>query len=60
MWVSGSQSTNQNGNYGTLGVESSSNTPGSRQWPCGFYDTSRNLAFMFGGFGRPATNTLNG
>jgi hypothetical protein len=47
-WISGSNTGNQNGNYGTKGVSSSSNFPGSRYNPVICPDNDVNI-WMFGG-----------
>jgi gliding motility-associated-like protein len=47
-WVSGSSSTNQPANWGTLGVGASTNRPGSRFGAVSFTDNSGNF-WMFGG-----------
>lgn len=49
-WVSGSSLVNQPGQYGTLGVASSTNTPGGRRSSIGWKDASGNF-WMFGGYG---------
>ena len=49
-WVSGSNSPNQSGNYGTLGVAAATNVPGSRYNPAFWRDTSGNF-WLFGGNG---------
>jgi hypothetical protein len=52
-WVSGSDTTNQNGIYGTKGVADTSNMPGSRYQAVSQTDGSGNL-WLFGGNGRGA------
>jgi N-acetylneuraminic acid mutarotase len=49
-WVSGANTTNQSGNYGTLGVAAASNLPGARFNAAFWKDTSGNF-WMFGGNG---------
>lgn len=49
-WVTGSQSFNQIGTYGTLGTPAAGNTPGGRQFPATWTDKSGNL-LLFGGYG---------
>jgi len=56
-WMAGSQSVNQMGAYGTLGVPAATNTPGGRQLPATWTDTSGNL-WLFGGYGHDAAGTL--
>ncbi|MBZ5697861.1 MAG: hypothetical protein LAN18_04880 [Acidobacteriia bacterium] len=48
-WVSGSNTTNQAGVYGTLGTTASANVPGARQASMSWIDTSGNF-WLFGGF----------
>jgi N-acetylneuraminic acid mutarotase len=50
-WMSGSNTKNAVGIYGTLGVASASNIPGSRSYALSCTDTSGNL-WLFGGAGR--------
>lgn len=49
-WVSGSNSVNQSGNYGTNGIPSPNNTPGARNGAAAWTDQSGNL-WLFGGRG---------
>lgn len=42
-WVTGSQTVNQMSTYGTLGMPAAGNTPGGRQFPATWTDTSGNL-----------------
>jgi len=49
IWISGSNQTGQSGNYGTLGISSSSNIPGARHHSVGWIDTKNNL-WLFGGY----------
>jgi hypothetical protein len=60
-WVSGSNTTNARGAYGTLGVASTANTPGARGSDGGgntvsWEDSSGNF-WLFGGFGYDSTGT---
>jgi N-acetylneuraminic acid mutarotase len=48
-WVKGATTVNVNGVYGNLGVPSMSNTPGARQLPVTWIDTSGSL-WLFGGY----------
>lgn len=57
-WVSGSNTINQNGNYGTKGVVASTNMPGARQASVNWKDQSGNF-WLFGGDGFDATGTSN-
>ena len=49
-WISGSNSDNQNGIYGTKGIASSSNIPGARLGSISWIDSNNNL-WLFGGEG---------
>jgi N-acetylneuraminic acid mutarotase len=49
-WVSGSNAVAQYGVYGTIGVASSSNTPGARGWSANWTDSNGTLC-LFGGYG---------
>lgn len=48
-WVSGSNTVNQIGDYGTLGTPAASNVPGARQSSVSYIDLSGNF-WLFGGF----------
>lgn len=54
-WMSGSNSTYASGVYGTEGVASSSNVPGSRYNAVSWTDASGNL-WLFGGIGLPSAS----
>jgi hypothetical protein len=55
-WVSGASSTNQAGNYGTVGVSASTNVPGARWAPAAWTD-AQGFFWVFGGQGYdPAGN----
>jgi N-acetylneuraminic acid mutarotase len=54
-WMKGSVTGNQNGIYGTLGVPSASNCPGSRYSMASWLDKFGNF-WIFGGNGMPATS----
>jgi N-acetylneuraminic acid mutarotase len=56
-WVSGANTRNQVGVYGTQGVGSTSNIPGGRSNPISWFDTFGNL-WMFGGQGFAATSVV--
>jgi len=47
-WAAGSNTANQPGVYGTQGVSAASNTPGARDSPVAWTDSSGNL-WLFGG-----------
>ncbi|MGH2842417.1 MAG: Kelch repeat-containing protein, partial [Solirubrobacteraceae bacterium] len=49
-WISGANTVNAAGAYGTAGVESGSNAPGGRQAASSWIDSSGNL-WLFGGYG---------
>jgi hypothetical protein len=48
-WVSGSNTINQAGNYGTLGTAAPTNVPGGRETAAAWLDNSGNF-WLFGGF----------
>jgi N-acetylneuraminic acid mutarotase len=56
-WVSGSNSTNATGVYGTKGQADSSNQPGSRGGSVSWIDNSGNL-WLFGGNGYASSSTF--
>ncbi|MFM2102143.1 MAG: hypothetical protein RIR05_1129, partial [Bacteroidota bacterium] len=56
-WVSGNNSINQNGIYGSIGISNSNNKPGSRLNCTSWKDNSGNF-WVFGGLGYDASNTL--
>ncbi len=56
-WVSGSNAISQQGTYGTLGVASSSNTPGARAHAVTWVDNNGNL-WMHGGQGLATSTTV--
>ena len=58
-WMKGSNSANKNGVYGTTGVSSPSNTPGSRINGVTWVDGINNL-WMFGGNGYDINSTTAG
>jgi N-acetylneuraminic acid mutarotase/pimeloyl-ACP methyl ester carboxylesterase len=49
-WVSGSNTVNQSGSYGTQGVAAAGNVPGARIGSVSWTDSSGNL-WLFGGYG---------
>jgi N-acetylneuraminic acid mutarotase len=51
VWMKGSNSSQQIGTYGTMGVPASANTPGSRYGAFGWCDPSTGNFYMFGGQG---------
>ncbi len=56
-WVTGSQTINQVGTYGTLGTPAAANNPGGRQYPATWTDADGNLWF-FGGYGHDSAGNL--
>lgn len=56
-WISGSNSYNAIGVYGTKGVASASNTPGARNSAFKWKDLNGNL-WLFGGYGYGTTATI--
>jgi N-acetylneuraminic acid mutarotase len=58
-WISGSSSPNQNGNYGTMGIASESNFPGSRDGSISWTDKQGNLWLFGGDKGRSSAVLLN-
>ena len=55
-WMSGSNTINQAGTYGTEGAAAPSNTPGARDGAVSWTDTSGNF-WLFGGYGYDSTGT---
>jgi len=53
-WISGANTADQNGNYGTKGTASSTNVPGARQASLAWVDNSGNL-YLYAGYGFPAS-----
>ncbi len=53
-WVSGADSLNQRGIYGTLGIASPGNTPGARVRSASWIDNTGTL-WLFGGYGVDST-----
>lgn len=58
-WLSGSDTRNSNGVYGTMGTASSSNVPGARWGSIGYIDGSGNL-WLFGGNGYYGSTSSTG
>ena len=58
-WMSGSNTINQLGVYGTQGVASPNNSPGSRVGPVSVVDLSGNF-WLFGGYGNDSANAQGG
>ena len=50
-WISGSNTTNQPGNYGSKGNASTTNVPGARAGAVAWYDSSTLEFWLFGGDG---------
>jgi hypothetical protein len=59
VWVSGSNTTNQNGIYGEKGIPDSSNVPGGRYHSVSWIDNSGNM-WLFGGHGYSANSSSAG
>ena len=57
-WVSGSNTVNQQGSYGTLGVPAPGNTPGARQGAVSWTDAAGDL-WLFGGAAAPVGGGCN-
>jgi N-acetylneuraminic acid mutarotase len=57
-WMKGSNTGNQYGVYGSLGVASLSNVPGARRTSLGWSDATGNL-WLFGGLGFAASGSLS-
>jgi N-acetylneuraminic acid mutarotase len=55
-WMKGSNTENQNGAYGTIGVSSASNMPGAREYNTWWKDLTSKF-WLFGGEGHDATST---
>jgi N-acetylneuraminic acid mutarotase len=58
VWINGNNLIDQNGVYGTLGVASTSNKPGSRAGANAWADNAGNI-WMFGGNGFDATSAAD-
>jgi N-acetylneuraminic acid mutarotase len=56
-WMTGSSTRNQSGTYGTLGTGATGNTPGARNHPLAWTDSSGNF-WLFGGLGYDSSGTL--
>ena len=56
-WMAGSQSYNVISTYGTLGVAAAANTPGGRQSPATWTDSSGDF-WLFGGYGKDSNGNL--
>jgi N-acetylneuraminic acid mutarotase len=57
-WVSGSDTVNQAGIYGTKGAASASNVPGARDYAASWVDNNGNL-WLFGGVGHDSTGVTD-
>lgn len=57
-WISGNNTVNQPGTYGTKGVANAANIPGSREDAASWVDGSGN-AWLFGGYGYNAAGVLS-
>jgi len=56
-WISGSSKAGQQGKYGEKGKSSSNNVPGGRRGAVGWFDSSRQEFWLFGGIGYIATGS---
>ncbi len=56
-WVSGSNTVDQAGSYGTLGTAAPSNVPGARDTAISWIDSSGNL-WLFGGWGYDSAGNI--
>lgn len=54
-WINGPNAVNQLGVYGTKGIPSTTNIPGSRQETAASWVDDNNNLWLFGGFGRTTT-----
>ena len=54
-WIGGSNTSDQSGIYGTLGISNTSNIPGARYSSSCWIDSIGNF-WMFGGYGYSASN----
>ena len=50
-WMGGSTSTNALGVFGEQNTPSTTNIPGARYYPVGWYDSSTQELWLFGGLG---------
>ncbi len=57
-WISGSNTTNQYGDYGIRGIPSPSNIPGGRRYTGSWIDSNNNL-WLFGGDGYAVNGTTS-
>ena len=58
-WISGGNTVDQDGTYGTQGAGSTADTPGSRNNPAGWVDNQGNF-WLFGGLGYAGPNSQSG
>lgn len=58
-WVSGDDTSNQSGTYGTRGTATASNIPGARYYAISWTDSSDNL-WLFGGYGFGSSGSSDG
>ena len=58
-WVSGSNETNHRGVYGEIGKPSIDNVPSGRSNAVGWFDSSTNELWLFGGYGYYSSSTSN-
>jgi hypothetical protein len=58
-WMGGVSTPDQNGIYGTLGIQTSGTRPGGREGSAGWVDNNGKF-WLFGGHGYPASGTQSG
>ena len=56
-WMAGRSDPNRIGEHLTKGYANPDSTPGGRRGAAGFYDSSKQELWIFGGFGYPSTST---
>jgi len=59
-WISGSDSHNQLGIYGEKGKPSPENVPGARYGALGWFESSTQTLWLFGGYGYDYVSTSKG
>ena len=59
-WISGNTTRNQPGVYGEKSNASTDNYPGSRHQAVGWYDSSTQEFWLFGGYGYAKNNNNDG
>ena len=59
IWISGTNATDQLGEYGEKGEPSKNNYPGGRAYPIGWFDSTTQELWLFGGK-CPVNNSTDG